>query len=254
VLRRAGSGSAPSRCARSSRGRALAPRFAAPWASPRPPRRAVRGHDGAARARLHRLPRPEGRAAPDGYYPRIAGKPAGYLYNQLLNFRDGRRAYALMTNLLAPLDDAYLREIAGHFAGLDLPYPAPAPLALSAADADATARLVGKATRRAPAGLHVVPRHGDDRHGAVRARARRPAARLSQCAARRLAQRQARRAEARLHGGDREQARPAGNRSPLGLAGSATGARRREARRGVRGAGADGLRRRAGDPATGVQR
>jgi cytochrome c553 len=47
-----------------------------------------------------------------------------------------------MTNLLAPLDDAYLREIAGHFAGLDLPYPAPAPLALSAADADATARLV----------------------------------------------------------------------------------------------------------------
>jgi hypothetical protein len=37
-----------------------------------------------------------------------------------------------MTNLLAPLDDAYLREIAGHFAGLALPYPAPAPLALAA--------------------------------------------------------------------------------------------------------------------------
>ena len=71
---------------------------------------------------------PEGRAAADGYYPRIAGKPAGYLFNQLVNFRDGRRAYALMTNLLAPLDDAYLREIAAHFAGLDLPYPAPAPL------------------------------------------------------------------------------------------------------------------------------
>ena len=69
------------------------------------------------------------RAAPrrDGYYPRIAGKPAGYLYNQLLNFRDGRRHYALMTNLLAPLDDAYLREIAAHFAGLDLPYPPPQP-------------------------------------------------------------------------------------------------------------------------------
>jgi cytochrome c553 len=28
---------------------------------------------------------------------RIAGKPAGYLYNQLLNFRDGRRNYPLMT-------------------------------------------------------------------------------------------------------------------------------------------------------------
>ncbi|MGH6638909.1 MAG: c-type cytochrome, partial [Polaromonas sp.] len=25
---------------------------------------------------------PQGRAAPDGYYPRLAGKPAGYLYNQ----------------------------------------------------------------------------------------------------------------------------------------------------------------------------
>jgi cytochrome c553 len=72
---------------------------------------------------------PEGRAAPDGYYPRIAGKPDGYLFNQLLNFRDGRRHYALMTNLLAPLDDAYLREIAAHFARLSLPYPPPAPSA-----------------------------------------------------------------------------------------------------------------------------
>ena len=95
----------------------------------------------------------EGRAAPDGYYPRIAGKPAGYLFNQLLNFRDGRRAYALMTNLLAPLDDAYLREIAAHFAGLDLPYPPPAPPALSPADLAAAARLVaeGDPARNLPA-------------------------------------------------------------------------------------------------------
>ena len=35
----------------------------------------------------------EGRSAPDAYYPRIAGKPAGYLYNQLANFRAGRRWY-----------------------------------------------------------------------------------------------------------------------------------------------------------------
>ena len=68
---------------------------------------------------------PQGRAASDGYYPRIAGKPAGYLYNQLVGFRDGRRHYPLMTKLLAPLSDAYLREIAEHFANLDLPYPAP---------------------------------------------------------------------------------------------------------------------------------
>lgn len=67
----------------------------------------------------------QGRAASDGYYPRIAGKPAQYLYNQLVSFRDGRRDYVLMTNLLAPLDDAYLREIAEHFASLDIPYPPP---------------------------------------------------------------------------------------------------------------------------------
>ena len=96
---------------------------------------------------------PEGRAAADGYYPRIAGKPSGYLFNQLLNFRDGRRAYALMTNLLAPLDDAYLREIAAHFAGLDLPYPAPASPTLSPTDLAAAARLVadGDAARNLPA-------------------------------------------------------------------------------------------------------
>src|SRR5512133_4212096 len=69
----------------------------------------------------------EGRAGPDGYYPRIAGKPVGYLYNQLLNFRDGRRRYGLMARLLDPLSDAYLLEIARHFASLELPYPAPRP-------------------------------------------------------------------------------------------------------------------------------
>ena len=67
----------------------------------------------------------EGRATPGGYFPRIAGKPAGYLYNQLRNFRDGRRANAAMAHLLAHMSDAYLREIAGYFAGLDLPYPPP---------------------------------------------------------------------------------------------------------------------------------
>jgi len=67
----------------------------------------------------------EGRAGPDSYYPRIAGKPPGYLYNQLLNFREGRRHYGLMARLLEPLSDAYLFEIAQHFASLDLPYPPP---------------------------------------------------------------------------------------------------------------------------------
>lgn len=70
---------------------------------------------------------PDGRAAADGYYPRLAGKPAAYLYRQLVAFRDGQRRYAPMAQLLAPLDDAYLREIAGHFAALNLPPPTPRP-------------------------------------------------------------------------------------------------------------------------------
>lgn len=74
----------------------------------------------------------EGRAASDGYYPRIAGKPAGYLYNQLLNFREGRRHYGLMAQMVDPLSDAYLMEIAQYFSQLDLPYPAPQPANVTA--------------------------------------------------------------------------------------------------------------------------
>jgi cytochrome c553 len=96
---------------------------------------------------------PQGRAARDGYYPRIAGKPAGYLYNQLLNFREGRRHYLPMTRLIDPLSDAYLREIAEHFASLDLPYPPPQPAAVSAetlARGEALA-LRGDPARKLPA-------------------------------------------------------------------------------------------------------
>jgi cytochrome c553 len=67
----------------------------------------------------------EGRATNEGYFPRIAGKPAGYLYNQLVNFRDGRRTYALMTYLVEHLTNPYLYEMAQYFADLDLPYPPP---------------------------------------------------------------------------------------------------------------------------------
>ena len=65
----------------------------------------------------------QGRAGPDGYYPRLAGKPSGYLFNQLKNFQEGRRHYKLMTRLVDPLSDAYLQEMADYFANLKLPYP-----------------------------------------------------------------------------------------------------------------------------------
>jgi len=95
----------------------------------------------------------QGRAGPDGYYPRIAGKPAGYLYNQLLNFRDGRRHYGLMAGLLDTLTDAYLYEIAQHFAGLDLPYPPPQPAAAApeTLQRGRDIALQGDAERRVPA-------------------------------------------------------------------------------------------------------
>jgi cytochrome c553 len=70
---------------------------------------------------------PEGRATSQGFFPRIAGKPAGYLYNQLDNFRSGRRANATMSYLVDLMSDDYLHEIADWFAALDLPYPPPQP-------------------------------------------------------------------------------------------------------------------------------
>ena len=107
---------------------------------------------------------PQGRAATDGYYPRIAGKPPVYLYNQLLNFRDGRRHYALMTGLITPLGNTYLREIAGYFAGLDLPDLPPQPARESAAVIEQGRRLImqGDAARRIPA---CVQCHGEAMSG-----------------------------------------------------------------------------------------
>jgi mono/diheme cytochrome c family protein len=73
-------------------------------------------------------------ATQDGFSPRIAGKPAGYLYNQLVSFRDGRRSYPPMVYLVQYMTDDYLRELAGYFAELELPYPPPDAAALTAAE------------------------------------------------------------------------------------------------------------------------
>jgi cytochrome c553 len=63
-----------------------------------------------------------GEGAGNGSFPRIAGKPAGYLYHQLAAFRDGTRGYPPMNYLLARMPDAYLREIAQHFANQRPPF------------------------------------------------------------------------------------------------------------------------------------
>jgi cytochrome c553 len=65
-----------------------------------------------------------GQGTGNGYYPRIAGKPAGYLYNQLAAFRDGTRDYAPMNYLVAYLPDPFLREMAEYFAKQRPPFAA----------------------------------------------------------------------------------------------------------------------------------
>lgn len=108
----------------------------------------------------------QGAARRDGYVPRIAGKPAGYLEQQLLNFRDGRRAHRGMAYLLENLSDDYLREIAAHFAAQRAPLsPAASDApALSAAQAERARQLVqqGDAARRLPAcaACHGAPLGG----------------------------------------------------------------------------------------------
>ena len=95
----------------------------------------------------------EGRAAADGYYPRIAGKPAGYLYNQLINFREGRRQWPLMIYMVDHLSDAYLLEMSEYFAQIKLPYPSPQVVNVSPSVMERGRQLVvsGDASKGVPA-------------------------------------------------------------------------------------------------------
>ena len=67
----------------------------------------------------------DGQGTSNDYFPRIAGKPAGYLYNQLVEFHLGQRRYAPMNYLFEFLPDSYLHDIADYFASLHPPAPAP---------------------------------------------------------------------------------------------------------------------------------
>src|ERR1700757_4364129 len=67
----------------------------------------------------------QGGGTKNDYFPRLAGKPAGYLMNQLVAFRDGRRRYPPMNYLLEYLPDVYLRQMADYLSGLRPPPPPP---------------------------------------------------------------------------------------------------------------------------------
>jgi cytochrome c553 len=63
-----------------------------------------------------------------GFFPRLAGKPAGYLALQIQNFQRGLRHYAPMEYTVRRLSPAYIQEIAGYFSAQEVPYQrAPVP-------------------------------------------------------------------------------------------------------------------------------
>lgn len=106
----------------------------------------------------------EDKAGRDAYYPRIAGKPQGYLINQLRNFRDGRRNYQPMAILLENMSDEYLYEIAQYFSSLQLPYPAPEQIHMQPEEIEQAEQLIrmGNPKRNIPA---CSACHGDDLMG-----------------------------------------------------------------------------------------
>lgn len=59
---------------------------------------------------------PQALAGAANYAPSIKGKPVEYLYQQLLNYREGRRLNKVMNQMLANLSTDYLHEIASHYA------------------------------------------------------------------------------------------------------------------------------------------
>jgi cytochrome c553 len=95
----------------------------------------------------------EGRATSEGFFPRIAGKPAGYLYNQLVNFRDGHRQYPMMTYMVDQMSDAYLKELADYFSSLHPPYPPPQTISVGKEQLERGRQLAlsGDPARKVPA-------------------------------------------------------------------------------------------------------
>jgi cytochrome c553 len=91
-----------------------------------------------------------GEGTDNDYFPRLSGKPAGYIYNQLVAFRDGRRKYPPMNYLLAYLPDAYLQQIAKYFASQHPTYRHP-----ETPDVDAEELARGK----------LLAMSGDHEHG-----------------------------------------------------------------------------------------
>lgn len=106
-----------------------------------------------------------GQGTADGYFPRIAGKPAGYLYNQLAAFRDGTRSYPPMNYLVAYLPDDYLKEIASYFSSQRPAFTqrkSPATVDIAASQRGALLAMVGDSGKGIPA---CIACHGKNLSG-----------------------------------------------------------------------------------------
>jgi cytochrome c553 len=94
-----------------------------------------------------------GQGTADVYFPRLAGKPSGYLYNQLVAFKNGRRKYPPMNYLLEYLPEQYLQDMADFFASQRPPLPQTSPTDVSQQVLDHGRALVteGDPARQIPA-------------------------------------------------------------------------------------------------------
>lgn len=95
----------------------------------------------------------KGQGGVSPYFPRLAGQPAGYLFNQLQAFREAHRKYTPMNYLVTYLSDDYLREIAGYFSSQEAPSGPAAPSSQPPATLERGRTLVqgGDPSRNVPA-------------------------------------------------------------------------------------------------------
>ncbi len=96
------------------------------------------------------------------YYPRLAGKPAGYLFNQLYRFRETYRKHEMMSYMLRFLSDDYLREMAEYYSALKPPYPPPTSAPEDLLSRGKTLATKGDPSRKIPA---CTACHGDELTG-----------------------------------------------------------------------------------------
>lgn len=106
----------------------------------------------------------QGKGTNDPYFPRLAGKPSGYLYNQLEAFKNGRRKYPPMNYLLAYLTDDYLRQFAEYFSDQrpDLPERSPTDVSDAVLAHGKNLAMQGDISRSIPA---CVSCHGGELTG-----------------------------------------------------------------------------------------